>query len=392
MAMKIYALDSASGIAIVYNNDVFAALVNGKLYSVRNYRPLNGDGRQLRADSQAIINKLLDEAKAAHEADKEPEKAVEVVEVEKTGKLESALLEMVANVASADVAKKAENDVYTNVYNKLISDFGYVKQVHEFHIPEKEPREVTGKLRKDFDEILNIVLCNESLYFVGPAGTGKSFLAKQIADAMGLEFYYTNSVTDDIQLKGFIDANGNYHETQFYQAFTKGGIFLLDELDASVPEALILLNNALANGYFDFPVGRVTASENFHAIAAGNTTGTGATLEYSGRYQLDAASLDRFTLVNIDYDMDVEMEIAGNDRELVEFAEDFRNACKKAGVTCLCTYRAIKRLRKFGEFMEKSNALKVGLIKGLAHDDIQYIYQKMDCRTNSWTVALKEVC
>ena len=92
MAMKIYALDSASGIAIVYNNDVFAALVNGKLYSVRNYRPLNGDGRQLRADSQAIISRLLDEAKAAHEADKEPEKAVEVVEVEKTGKLESALL------------------------------------------------------------------------------------------------------------------------------------------------------------------------------------------------------------------------------------------------------------------------------------------------------------
>ena len=55
-----------------------------------------------------------------------------------------------------------------------------------------------------------------------------------------------------------------------------GGLFFLDEMDASIPEVLVLLNAAIANGYFEFPNGKITAHEDFRVVAAGNTVGSGA--------------------------------------------------------------------------------------------------------------------
>ena len=76
---------------------------------------------------------------------------------------------------------------------------------------------------------------------------------KQVAKALGLDFYFTNAVTQEYKITGFTDANGRYQETQFYKAFKNGGLFMLDEMDASIPEVLVILNAAIANGYFDFP-------------------------------------------------------------------------------------------------------------------------------------------
>lgn len=410
MNMKIYALDNESGIAIVKNpeNNTLAALVNGKLYSVHDYRPINGDGRQLRADSQAVINRLYNDAydAAALDAQREHEKLeayaaehAKIVEVEKEAPrenfadaLQAAFLSTLTKEASGALIDKVLPLASEKLEKELLEKFGTRPVVHEIRIPEKPPVEITGKLHKDFDKIISMLADGESVYLVGEAGTGKSYLAQQAAKALGLEYYYTNSVTDDVQIKGFIDANGTYHKTQFYDAFVNGGIFLLDELDASIPEALILLNNALANGYFDFPTGRAVASPDFHAIAAGNTCGTGADNVYNGRYQLDAASLDRFALIRVDYDRDIEMEITGNDTELVDFAEDFRKAVKSVNTVCLMTYRGIKRLAKFSKYMSKADALKIAVIKGLSRDDVQYIVNKLENRNNQWAQALKSIC
>jgi hypothetical protein len=281
-------------------------------------------------------------------------------------------------------------DIYPVVEKAIVEKFGVLPKVHEIRIPERPKAEVKGVLHKDFDRIVSMIMDNESVYLCGPAGTGKSYLAQQVAQVMGLEYWYTASVVDDIQLKGFIDANGRYHETQFYKAFTQGGIFLLDELDASVPETLVLLNNALANGYFDFPTGRTTAHPDFHAIAAGNTFGTGADSTYTGRYTLDAASMDRFALINVTYDRAIEEVMANGDTALVDFANDFRKAVEKVGTQCLCTYRAIKRLAKFSAYMDKADALRIGLTKGLSGDDIRTIYNNM-ARSNEWKTALSKL-
>ena len=51
--------------------------------------------------------------------------------------------------------------------------------------------------------------------------------------------------------------------------------------------------------------------KNVAIIAAANTFGTGADLMYAGRNQLDAATLDRFYVVKMDYDEALEQDISG---------------------------------------------------------------------------------
>jgi len=372
------------------------AYVNGKHYFPSTGRPIDGNGRQLRDDSRAAIRALMETAeknKAAYfdalsaEITAAAEKMKETPRKSFGDVLEEQFLAVLAEKSASDLSK----EIYPAVEKMVIEKFGIIPKVHEFRLPEREKVEIKGVLHKDFDKVVSMISDGESVYLCGAAGTGKSFLAQQVAEVLELEYWYTASVVDDIQLKGFIDANGRYHETQFYKAFTQGGIFLLDELDASVPETLVLLNNALANGYFDFPIGRTTAHPDFHAIAAGNTFGTGADSTYTGRYCLDAASMDRFALIMVDYDREIEMVMANGDKALVDFAEDFRAAVEKCGTTCLCTYRAIKRLAKFAAYMDKADALRIGLIKGLSRDDVKTIAGKMTCR-NEWKTALDSLC
>ncbi len=97
---------------------------------------------------------------------------------------------------------------------------------------------------------------NIPIFPIWPSRLRKNVICKQVAESLGLEFYFTNAVTQEYKLTGFIDANGRYHETQFYKAFVNGGVFMLDEIDASSPEVLVILNAAIANKYFDFPTGR----------------------------------------------------------------------------------------------------------------------------------------
>lgn len=393
----IVAENAEKGIALVTDeNGRITAYVNGGHYTVPDGRPTNGNsGRQLREDSRATIRELLktaEENRAAMAAELETkieEHAAKMAEVPAPPKksfaevLEEQFIATLAEKSASDLTK----EIYPAVERMVIEKFGVIPKVHEVRVSDRPPVEVKGVLHKDFDKIVSMISDGESVYLCGAAGTGKSFLAQQVAEVLGLEYWYTASVVDDIQLKGFIDANGRYHETQFYKAFTQGGIFLLDELDASVPETLVLLNNALANGYFDFPIGRTTAHKDFHAIAAGNTFGTGADSTYTGRYCLDAASMDRFALITVDYDREIEMAMANGDEDLVNFAEDFRKAVNKCGTTCLCTYRAIKRLAKFAAYMDKADALRIGLTKGLAPDDIRTIYTSMTVY-NDWQKAL----
>ena len=395
--------NSENGIAIMVDDSgKFTAYVNGKHYSVSSYRPVKGDGRQLRDDSRRAIDAMMPRARERFsEMEKERadsirvfrEEALEQARREATpapksfaDALQDAFLQTLTEKAAGDMTEQ----IYPVVEKMLVDKFGLLPQIHEIRIPDRENKQLTGVMHKDFDRIVSMISDNESVYLCGAAGTGKSYLAQQVAQALDLEYWYTASVVDDIQLKGFIDANGRYHETQFYKAFTQGGIFLLDELDASVPETLVLLNNALSNGYFDFPVGRTQAHPDFHAIAAGNTFGTGADSTYTGRYTLDAASMDRFALICIDYDRRIEMAMANGDEALVNFANDFRAAVKKVGTSCLCTYRAIKRLAKFSAYMDKKDALRIGLLKGLGADDIRTIARNMS-GNNDWQRALAEL-
>lgn len=299
--------------------------------------------------------------------------------------LEQMLLKVLAEQSVDKVLEVAKPMLETHIKEK----FGVLPQVHEIVLPDKK-KEMQGVFHEKFDTVLKLVNASIPVFLTGAAGTGKNVLCKQVSEALDLEFYFSNAVTQEYKLTGFIDANGKYHETQFYQAFTKGGLFMLDEMDGSIPEVLIILNAALANRYFDFPTGRVEAHENFRVIAAGNTYGTGADIEYSGRYQLDAASLDRFALVEIDYSPAIEQAIANGNTELLEFVQGFRQAVKKAGIKHLVTYRSLERLSKLENVLGKKEALEISLVKHLHTDDKRIIKQELSYIVNSSNSYFKE--
>ena len=300
-------------------------------------------------------------------------------------KLEELLMKTIAEQSVESIVEMAK----PMLEKHIIETFGVLPQIHEIKTPAGT-KEVKGTVHEQFEKVCTLVNMDIPVFLSGAAGTGKNVICKQVAEALNLDFYFTNAVTQEFQLKGFIDANGTYHETQFYKAFTQGGLFFLDEMDGSIPETLIILNSAIANRYFDFPTGKVEAHPDFRIIAAGNTVGTGADIEYTGRFQLDASSLDRFALVTIDYSPAIEKAVTGGNEELCQFAREFREVTEKVGIRCLFTYRSMERITKLEELFDLSEVLKMSLTKGLSKDDIKIIVNEFK-GTSKYLTALKSM-
>lgn len=296
-----------------------------------------------------------------------------------------AIIEKGKDIATKDI----EEELKTKL-DKFIEDkYGVLPKVIKVQREEKE-RKMTGLFHKEFDKICKIVDANIPLMLVGGAGAGKNHTLEQVAEALELDFYTTNAINQEYKLTGFIDANGVYHETEFYKAFTNGGMFFLDEIDASCPEALIILNGAIANKYFDFPIGRVTANENFRVVCAGNTYGTGADMVYVGRNVLDGATLDRFVVLQFDYDDEVEKALA-YDMDLFKFIRALREAVDKSGLRYIVSMRALINATKLLEIgMDKAMILKTSIVKNMQIDDINTIVKKIDYRSE-WIDELKKL-
>ena len=280
------------------------------------------------------------------------------------------------------------DDTRYKVYNALTAIPASTKiVVKEVEQPKPVQREEKKEVKKNpvepgkirHDEYETIKICIESnipVMLVGDAGTGKNHTLEEISlDLYGEgKFYFTNSIQQEYKITGFIDAGGTYHETEFYRAFTSGGVFFLDEIDASIPEVLVLLNAAIANRYFEFPTGKVHAHPDFRVVAAGNTVGSGANELYTGRLVLDSATLDRFTVIEFDYDIRVELSLAKGNKDLVNFVRSLRGFCKKMGIRGTFSYRMIQnfvKLEAAGLPLEK--IIKIAVVKGLDVDTIKML-------------------
>ena len=293
------------------------------------------------------------------------------------GILERALFEVIKSQSIPEIEKDIKSECTQLLQDFIKKEYGTIER-KIITVIDGERKELDGLVHEKFDTVLKFVANDEPVFLTGPAGSGKNVICKQVAKALGLKFYFTNAVTQEYKLTGFTDANGNYQPTQFYKAFTEGGVFMLDEMDASIPEVLVILNAAIANRYFDFPapIGYVEAHPDFRIVAAGNTTGHGADYEYVGRNQLDAASLDRFAIVPIDYSVEIENGMA-MDLELADFCREFRSASEKTGIQIIVSYRAIERLAKMLNLLDLEEALNTCLVKGLEKDDINVICNEL---------------
>jgi MoxR-like ATPase len=179
-------------------------------------------------------------------------------------------------------------------------------------LPQGKKVELAADTHEVLPELLVALHGRCHVLLVGPAGTGKSMLAKHAAQALGLEFHALSlgPTTPMSKVFGYYDAHGHYHDTPFRRAFEHGGVMLLDELDNGHPGLLAELNQALALGTCAFADRMVDAHQDFRLVATGNTYGTGGDRQYVGRQTLDSATLDRFVVIDVLIDEGLEERIA----------------------------------------------------------------------------------
>ncbi|HAL44808.1 MAG: hypothetical protein A2Y12_01280 [Planctomycetes bacterium GWF2_42_9] len=206
-----------------------------------------------------------------------------------------------------------------------------VRQIVDNRIAQVSPRPIevtvggkvqvtmTERVHVQFDELVDVVNCGEkNIMLVGPAGSGKTTLAKKLATALGKDFGFISlsAGVTETHLFGRIlpqaDGSWQYVPTKFIEIYENGGIFLLDEVDAADANVMVSINAALANGMFANPVdGKVHHRHpETIIIAAANTYGNGGDAQYVGRNALDAATKDRYVLSKIHVNYDVSMEDA----------------------------------------------------------------------------------
>jgi hypothetical protein len=152
-----------------------------------------------------------------------------------------------------------------------------------------------------------------NIYMHGPAGSGKSTAAHQVADALGLPFGYSslNPMTPDSRALGFMHAGGDYVGTEFFKRYTEGGVFCFDEIDNASASFVTTLNSALENGHGAFPHGVYARHPDFVCICTANTIGRGGDIYYPERRALDSAFLERFVFLEWEYDNKLTLAIVG---------------------------------------------------------------------------------
>ena len=237
--------------------------------------------------------------------------------------LDAVIATMVANIMQTipvGIDDEAVRNIVADVVDPLALDTAVAldrlstkidalqPKVTQIVIKDRPTLTLKGVQHKAFSDIMMSVAARCNTFLVGPAGTGKTTMVSQAADALGLDFHAENltAATTEYALKGFKDANSKYVPTKLREFFQNGGVYLLDEIDNANPNVLGVLNSALSNGFMAFPDAMVKKHENFIAVAAGNTYGNGATAEYVGRNPIDGATLDRFAFFNVDIDESVE--------------------------------------------------------------------------------------
>ncbi len=143
-----------------------------------------------------------------------------------------------------------------------------------------------------------------------------------------------------------------------------------------MPDALLAFNAALANGHADFPDGAINRHENFVCMAAANTFGRGADRVYVGRNQLDGASLDRFCVINIDYDEKLERALTGND-SWVDYVQKIRSAIFELKIRHIVSPRAsISGAKLLHAGLDKDFVKQSVIWKGLDSDSVYKITSK----------------
>jgi MoxR-like ATPase len=240
---------------------------------------------------------------------------------------------------------------------------------------------VDGRPHPMFDKVVKLVAAGVNVLLVGPAGCGKSHLAKQVAQALGRNFgtLHCSAGASESQVTGWLLPIGKggafeFKPAHFATLYSEGNsLFLIDEIDAADPNMLMVLNGALANGALHIPQcadrPEWERGKDAAIIAAANTYGHGADAVYAGRNQLDAATLDRFYVVEMGYDTALEKDIGATQPEFYRWHSALR---EKANANKLRRVVSTRVLQKGVAALSAGIALsqvKADLLAGWTRDE-----------------------
>jgi cobaltochelatase CobS len=219
-------------------------------------------------------------------------------------------------------------------------------------------KEIDGRQHYKFPLLLACLSQRLNVALVGPAGSSKTTTAHNAAKALELAFeaISVGPMTSKADLLGFTDAHGKYHGTATVRRAVEGGIMLWDEFDAANASVATYGNMLLANDEFGTAEGMKVKHKDFCLIAGLNTYGMGANRVYVGRNQLDGATLDRFVVIDWDYDEGLEAHIVGCKRaspklkmdagdimeadDWLKYVHNVRQACEKLAIRHVFSPRA----------------------------------------------------
>lgn len=294
-----------------------------------------------------------------------------------------------------EVVRRANENINQKIEDadQKIQDLFLKIPVMRITINEQPPRLLKSRASKSLPRLIANAKCGIYSLMVGPAGCGKTTAAHQVSESLGLQFgaVCLTAGASETWLFGRQTPTG-FVEGAFAKIYREGGVFLADEMDAADANLLLSINTALSHDTIINPMsGEVLKKhENFIFIGAANTFGKGANHVYTGRSRLDGATLDRFVVVEVDYDRDLEGEFV-SEKDVADCLWNLRYDLKRQGFdefvstrTFIFTERQLRSDIPIEEIIKSLSANWGDAAKKLAEQHSKDLQKKMSGKKHKY--------